>query len=573
MSPFFNRRSIALVLVALALVTQLGAASKAHATGATREGSASTQNNSPLCQLAQDPSPLSDGALEYCLGAQGSSIGDSGKTVNAKSHTFGSNINAANPAEDTTPSGVHVNGQAETSIASIGRYVVEAWNDVTGFISPCPSPMFKEELTGFGFSADGGASFTDEGGLPNSACTSTRYFGDPSVEAWQSGGVAYFYISSLFRDRFGLEVALAACSATGTGSAASISCSQPILAARSGNEDKEFLSIDPVRGRLYVSYTDFRAGSRLGQIELAVCDIGTPGGGTGPVGGTAGAPICIRGASSVPYLVVAHATSCVNQGSYPAVDVATGDVYVAWEFNWISNFRFGPPCITTPTQEEVAFLPFTSCLALPLPSCAGPLATNSVPNVSMDVTPIPGYSRPSPNDFPRIAVSIPFGTVSIVWNDAGSHPLGDILLQSFKLVSLTLVQASPVQLNKDVGGLHFLPALRNTDDDGDLQVSWYERAAGNTALTSVFAVIDVSPLTTRTPASNISVTTVATDWLTVSSVFTAANFGDYTDNYIQAKPCSSSSNNPICTTQTDYVAWSDGRIGVPQPFEAHAHTV
>ena len=39
-----------------------------------------------------------------------------------------------------------------------------------GFISPCPSPGSKEELTGFGFSNNGGASFTDLGGLPNNNC-------------------------------------------------------------------------------------------------------------------------------------------------------------------------------------------------------------------------------------------------------------------------------------------------------------------------------------------------------------------------------------------------------------------
>jgi hypothetical protein len=71
---------------------------------------------------------------------------------------------------------------------------------------------------------------------------------------------------------------------------------------------------------------------------------------------------------------------------------------------------------------------------------------------------IPGYNRiPSPktagaNDFPRIAVSNPAGTVSIVWNDARENPGGDILLQSYTLGSLAPVQASPVRLNPDTGG-------------------------------------------------------------------------------------------------------------------------
>jgi hypothetical protein len=48
---------------------------------------------------------------------------------------------------------------------------------------------------------------------------------------------------------------------------------------------------------------------------------------------------------------------------------------------------------------------------------------------------------------------------------------------------------------------------------------------------------------------------VSTDWLATSSVI-IPNFGDYTDNYV--------SSSDIL-----YVAWSDGRTGVPQPEEAH----
>ena len=50
------------------------------------------------------------------------------------------------------------------------------------------------------------------------------------------------------------------------------------------------------------------------------------------------------------------------------------------------------------------------------------------------------------------------------------------------------------------------------------------------------------------------VTTVASDWNAVSSII-IPNFGDYTDNYVAGG--------------TLFVAWSDGRPGVPQPFEDH----
>jgi hypothetical protein len=108
--------------------------------------------------------------------------------------------------------------------------------------------------------------------------------------------------------------------------------------------------------------------------------------------------------------------------------------------------------------------------------------------------------------------------------------------------------------------LHFLPGLRNVNQKVLLNVSWYSRASANTALTDVTAAVDVNPRTTATP-HNILVTNVSSDWNAVSSDI-VPNFGDYTDNYT------------IGTTglnggSRDFVAWSDGRLGDPQPFEAN----
>src|SRR5207237_3246563 len=151
---------------------------------------------------------------------------------------------------------------------------------------------------------------------------------------------------------------------------------------------------------------------------------------------------------------------------------------------------------------------------------------------SLDSAFIPGYNRFPANDFPRIAVSRPSGTVSIVWNDARYHPLGDILMQSYTLGRLSPASGL-VRLNRHTGGLHFLPALRNADSTGKLNISWYERATANTALTNVYEAAGVSPRAGSTPASNTLITNVATDWNSVSSDI-VPNFGDYTDNYVLA---------------------------------------
>lgn len=154
----------------------------------------------------------------------------------------------------------------------------------------------------------------------------------------------------------------------------------------------------------------------------------------------------------------------------------------------------------------------------------------------------------------------------MIWNDARLHPAGDILLQSLNLVTLSNVQSAPARINSATGGWHLLPALRNTDDDGDLQISFYQSAIANTDNYDVFAAIDVNPRATSTPSGNARVTTVSSAWFDVSSDI-VPNFSDYTDNYVQAQ------HSAPYTTQLLYVAWSDGRLGDPQPFEAPAHTI
>jgi len=550
----------------------------------------------PFCQrIANHQIAASSGAYMYCLGPQAGSGGSHSPVI----RSYGNNVDAANIHEDVTPSGVRGYGQSETSIASTGSYVVEEWNDSTGFFAPCPSPMNKEELSGYGFSNNGGTSFTDQGGVPNSNCSAFRAGGDPSVEAWQTGGSSYFYMSSLYNSTTGTGpsfVALTACKVNGSGSSAHLGCSQPIRAAQSSEctkfgsftfcnfLDKEFLTLDPQRGRLYISYTEFGSSptgkAKAGQIELATCDIGTPSGGTGPSGGTAATPVCTQPVSSgntaPPYLVIAPGGVCENEGAYPAVDERTGDVYVAYEYNWATNFE-SPACEGNPTRDVVNRIPH-SCLTNTSPStCSGPFTNTSVFVTSMDTAFVPGYNRFPANDFPRIAVSEHKGTVSVVWNDTRNNPAGDILLKSFSLGGLAPLQTFPVQVNTDrcSGGstchFHFLPGVRYANGDGNLDVSWYDGRLrsphSSSGLMDVYAATEVDPTASTTPASNTRVTDVSSDWFSTSSDI-VPNFGDYTDNYISELP----STGPSYRGMNDFVAWSDGRLQVPQPFAAKAAT-
>jgi hypothetical protein len=514
---------------------------------------------------------VSQGAQMYCFGPQ---PGQTAARPNVASPTVSpTNVAASNLSEDVAPNGTRGYGQSETSVAANGPYVVEAWNDATGFFAPCGSPQNKEELTGFAFSSDAGKTFTDLGGLPNNNCAGPNgyfYGGDPSVETATIGGVQYFYISSLFNSTFGgglSKVAMSVCTATGTGVGANLACSQPVVIAQSSEctvmsgttfcsfLDKDFLTVDPVHQRLYASFTEFGSVSPLNTVNLAVCDISNPT-----------VPSCQNGArgngstAQPPYLVVEPTPPnfCENEGAYPAVDYATGDVYVAYEHNWATNLFGSPACANEPVRNVVKRVPFAH-LTLPFAS-GGPTNTTAINVTSMIGAFVPGYNRFPASDFPRIAVSGASGTVSIVWNDARYHPLGDILMQSYSLGSLSAASAL-VQLNENVGGLHFMPALRNADGRGLLNVSWYERATGNTTITNVELAPGVSPTATATPSGNVRITDVPTDWNAVSSDITP-NFGDYTDNYVIA------TGSAPYVGQTVGIAWADGRFGTPQAFFA-----
>ena len=566
------------VLVAVSLVSMVLALGVTAAAGAY----------SPphwFCSKVGHSIGVSSGAQMYCFGSQpstGGAVHGGTARLRAPARTLASatpvNVNTANLSEDVSSGGVRAYGQSETSVASVGPYVVEAFNDSTSFFSNCPAPMSKEEGTGWSFSSDGGASFTDQGGVHNPFCSTHLTEGDPSVEAWRSGTSSYFYISTLYPSvnvnypaNF---ISVSACKVIGSGSTARIACADPTIAAASTEcvagpptfcsfLDKDFMSIDPVHGRLYITYTEFgfQPTTANGQVDVAVCDIGTPAGGTGPAGGSAGRPVCEHGSPTTnpavtgkPYLAVAPGDlNCESEGAYPAPDPATGDLYVGYEFNWVTNF-LNPACFDTPTRVVLARIA-AKCLVLAASSpCSAATTSTSQAITSMDSALVPGYNRPDTNDFPRIAVTPSAGTVSLVWNDARSNPLGDILLRSWSLGTLTPVQAAPVRLNANPSGLHFLPGLRNSSAAGKLAVMWYDRADATTTLTDVRAALSVDPRAASTPAANTLITSVPSDWNADSSDI-VPNFGDYTDDY--------------ATGGRVFFSWSDGRLGEPQPFEAN----
>jgi len=541
---------------------------------------------SPQNPYPQQPRiAASSGAQMYCFGSSGGfNRPQKRPTFLSQALAVGGNVDAANPSEDIAPNGTYAYGQSETSLASIDNNVVEAWNDSTGFFSASCSPSYKDQLTGYGLSTDGGKHFTDLGGLPNPACATSSFNGDPFVEAYKdpATGNDIFYIGSLYgrnsdgTNPYGLLLALDACRVAGS----YLTCNGPfVIATNSGNSfnfiDKDFGAIDPANKRLYITYTDFNSAPTFDNIDLTACDISTPM--TPVCGSTNTTP------ASNPNFIASSRSGCAEEeGAYPAVDRVTGDVYVAFEHNWASNL-FG---CSDPVQERVVQVPFSQCLAsltTPSPcgpaSPSGPALVTAVNIASEDSAFIPGYSRFPMNDFPRIAVSDPYGTVSIVWNDTRFRPGGDILLESFQLGTgfpqaiqtgqFPNANPTPTRLTNNPtkpGDFNFLPGLRYSEPDGKLDVTWYDRRYCNQTQpsnTDVYGAFEVDP-TTRTTPGNRRVTNVTSNWLNTSSDITP-NFGDYTDNYI--KQSGSAASGYLAAE--DFVAWTDGRTTAPNPFEAY----
>ena len=91
--------------------------------------------------------------------------------------------------------------------------------------------------------------------------------------------------------------------------------------------------------------------------------------------------------------------------------------------------------------------------------------------------------------------------------------------------------------------------------------SWYTRSSVATVNTGVAAALNVNPRASVTPA-NVQITNRLSNWLANSSII-VPNFGDYTDAAVSV------TGSPPYLGNTLYIAWSDGRLGIPQPFEAH----
>jgi hypothetical protein len=333
-----------------------------------------------------------------------------------------------------------------------------------------------------------------------------------------------------------------------------VSFTNPIVVADGGNYcslptnlallDKPWISFDQSSRTLVVAYIRFFFGlggqSGAGQVKIKRAYV--------PVVAT----LLTKSAFSAPIVVWPEEPNVVNAGPYVSV-APGGDAYIAWERNWNSNFFNGDPYV----YEHAALVARGGSAAAvggpsdPITITQGQMNSNGRGGVkSLDAVVIAGYNRGIGNDFPRVAFNGALDKVVFEWNDASHHPLGDIFLRVMDR-RLNPTSASGIKKVNDDNSfaLHFLPAL-SIRSDGSIASSWYDRRLGgpNSTLTDYFGEVRTGSLI---QAKDFRVSTGSTDWNATSS-FIVPNFGDYTDN--------------SSTGALSYFNWSDGRIGVPQPF-------
>ena len=168
---------------------------------------------------------------------------------------------AAGPAGATAvpPTNVRVNdrigdtvtsGQSECSIAAFGQNVLAAWNDGQGFVT-------GGDGQGYGWSTDGGATWTDGGSPPHpGGFASWLWASDPVITVNEKTGE--FYYCGLADSRTGFN---AIGLARGSFSGNSFSWTAASVVRESANStaglDKEWMAVDSTSGNLYLTHTAF----------------------------------------------------------------------------------------------------------------------------------------------------------------------------------------------------------------------------------------------------------------------------------------------------------------------------
>jgi hypothetical protein len=195
--------------------------------------------------------------------------------------------------------------QSETNVAISGSNVVVGYNSSkeAGLLGMAN----WHSLSGFAYSTNGGASFTDGGFVPPPPAPG-RLTGDPALAFDRTGSALYY--ASIGNDAAGASKIFVS-KATGSFAPPVFAAPVAVSGLANGTQDKEFIAVDKTNGtydgRVYVAWTEFVGAN--GRVVFAA------------------APPSLAFSATIPL----SAATGLHQGAMPAVG-PNGHVYVVWGF-------------------------------------------------------------------------------------------------------------------------------------------------------------------------------------------------------------------------------------------------
>jgi len=516
-------------------------------------------------------------------------FGPTSPTGTGRPPRVGPNVRVNSP-QAAFPNGLF--GRSETSIAATddGQQVVAGFNDAQGFCGPpfgaACTPPSPPGLSGFAFSTDGGASWTDTGPPPVINHVFTR--GDPWLDRGGLDGATFYYANLAIDDRTGGS--LGASVHRGHFGGPFSFQDVHVLAPPNPNDfyDKEAIAAaKDGSGAAYVSLTNFIAlpcpqfpnvNGAFGQIEVWR----THDGGNSWQGPAIVSPDMTSANPADPQC---GNFGVLQQSSVPAIG-PNGELYVVWQQ--------GPTFSATGTSTDAKIM-----LASSLDGGATfgtPVTVASINSMRQDA-PV-GYNRSRLNDHPRVAVATsgpnrgrvfvsfysalaPVTAAPRVACPAGT-PTGTICVgqrltssQAFVTSSDDLGQtwgtARPVAPAPPATGVKRLWPVVSVEAGGGVNVVYYESQetliAGKTCNVGLGGVVRrVGPASSLVNTfwsrstdggasfgAPIDVSSATTNWCTTVSNI-RPNFGDYIG--------STSGGDRVLAL------WADGRNGIPDSFYA-----
>jgi hypothetical protein len=379
-------------------------------------------------------------------------------------------VPASNPSTDLAFSSFGGFTQSETSTARCGNSVVVGFND-SGSVFETPfffSGSGGQAFSGYAYSSNGGASFTDGGPINPGPGLGNFLAGDPGVNCSDANTFYYSQIFAFTDSSFNPFTAVAVNKSTDGGK----TWGDPVAAiAKDGfshSLDKPWSTIDPSNPkRMFVSYTDFDfsfssagCGANVRTAEEFVES--DDGGATW---------------SATPNIAIEVCGAAAVQGSQLAVS-SKGTLYISW-VNLGSNFPLGPR-------------------AIQISSFSG--GTLSAP-VTVEANVQPGgdsyYLQGEFRDFLDMAMAIDHsgtasdGTLYITWADGRDKIVPDVLgIQGAYAYDDVLLRQSfdggatwgfrPIKVNSDIqprlgsGRDHYQVGVA-VDNRGVVGACWYDR--------------------------------------------------------------------------------------------------